>query len=440
MRFTTCLSVWLLVLVLLHVAAQTDDCGTPDPATTTIVADQLFSSNDGAPTTIIDWILFPFRFLASLFFGQSDTFEEYQLVNVPLVYHVMTNQDNGGVASPSLTNDQRDYATHITNQMYRIYDKQTRQTIQFASFVIEGTLFHDIALTGDCRSMNEDDMASVVQTVQDWQFKLHVIVCESNQMSGIASFPETYKPTSPLHNLVRMDYRAFACHDDHGNFLCEPSANGQNSSHTRWWRTRSVVVAHEFGHLFGLRHTHQGGCLGNDFVDDTPTQNVQASESCPGLLPYHRDRDWFNVSWTPSEQATSVGINDATCSGDAVCGETCASCCTALDGSNSDCPKFATEFEVVTEDVYNFPHCCNDPTPLDSCPFQSGIDPLNNVMSYVPDFCQHEFTMGQKLRMMEQIRQYKKYMYCNYANVLDRDMCRNVPCASTASSPTCKTS
>ena len=368
--------------------------------------------------------------------------ESYQLVNVPIVYHVLRNQNNGGTGSPSMTDDQRDFATQIVNQLYQIYNKNTLETTQFAQFVTEGTLYHDnIDITGDCRSMEEADMAFVVQTVQEWQFKFHVIICESSEMSGIASFPEMYEPTNPLHNLIRIDYRALACYDNNDKFLCQLSANNTEISHTRWWRTRSTTVAHELGHLFGLRHTHDGGCSGeDDFVDDTPAQDTQASDSCPGMLPYDRDRDWFQpLSGTQPAQPNTV-TNGTTCGGEGVCGDTCASCCTGLDGSNSDCPKYISDVEVVTESVYNFPHCCQDPTPLDTCPGKAGIDPLNNVMSYVPDFCQHEFTVGQMMRMMSQIRQYKRYIYCNYANVLDTGLCNNIPCASTASSPNCQMS
>ena len=438
--------MFLLLLSLLlfpqqaSTALGTDDCGTPDPAP--ILAENSLPSNFVFPTTLIGWVLFPFSLLWSLFTASADDttkdFEKYRLLNIPIVYHVLTNQDNGGMGSPSLTDNQRDFATQIINQLYRIYDKNSFETTQFAHFVTEGTQFHDIAMTGDCRSMDEADMASVVQTVQEWQFKFHVIVCESSQMSGIASFPEMYEPTHSLHNLVRIDYRAFACYDENGTYLCKVSASGEKISHTRWWRTRSTTVAHEIGHLFGLRHTHEGGCSGDDYVADTPAQDTQASDSCPGMLPYDRDRDWFQLSGSQLAQPNKV-TNSTTCSGAGVCGDTCASCCTSLDGSNSNCPKYISNVEVVTESVYNFPHCCKDPTPLDSCPGKAGIDPLNNVMSYVPDFCQHEFTMGQMERMMSQIRQYKTYVYCNYANVLDVGKCNNIPCASTASSPNCKT-
>jgi len=415
--------------------SQTDDCGTPDPTIWNIVADQT------SENTFSDWIELGWRlFLGYLDTGQSEDNAPHQLVGIPIVYHILRNQDNGGEGNPSLTDAQRDFATQITNKLFEIYDKQTGETLPFLQFVTDSTVIHNEELNGDCRDLSTSYLASIVRAVEDWQFKFHAVVCESNQFSGYASFPEHYAPNNVLHNLFRMDYRAYACYDDEGNFLCTArSADGEPISHTRWWRTRSAAQAHELGHLFGLRHTQQGGCSGEgDGVDDTPQQTTQSTAGCAGLLPYDKDRDLYD-EFTKSMPNTVA--NETTCKGDGVCGgsggDTCAACCSAPDGSNIDCPKYPSEFEVVTEDVNGFPHCCNDPAPLDTCPEEPGIDPLNNVMSYIPDFCAHEFTVGQRERMMAETKRYKDYIYCNYVTQLDSD-CADVPCASSgATSPNC---
>jgi Pregnancy-associated plasma protein-A len=365
----------------------------------------------------------------------------YQLVDIPIVYHILPNQDNGSSGRPSLTVPQRDFATNMTNQLYNIYDKQTKESVQFASFVTDQTIDHIyMKSTQDCSALSEAVMESMVMQAEEWEYKLHVLVCETTEFSGLASFPQDYDVTSPLHNLIRVDFRAFACYDEEGNFLCD-LVNGEQVSHTRWWRTRSTVVAHETGHLLGLSHTFEGKCWDStgDGVSDTPFQATTSSTSCPGLLPYDKDRDLYDES-IASQPNTGGNATTCTSAGAGVCGSgTCAACCTP-DVVGGECTKYSSEFESVTEDVNHFPHCCDDPTPADTCPLQPGIDPLNNVMSYIPDYCSYEFTPGQMAKMMSQIRTYKDYIYCNYANILDSAKCAGIPCASTATSPNCASS
>ncbi|KAK1777090.1 hypothetical protein QBC45DRAFT_417764 [Copromyces sp. CBS 386.78] len=47
------------------------------------------------------------------------------------------------------------------------------------------------------------------------------------------------------------------------------------------------------------------------------------------------------------------------------------------------------------------------PTGRDSCPSQSGLDPIHNYMDYSYDTCYEEFTPGQKTRMTSYFNQYR---------------------------------
>lgn len=378
--------------------------------------------------------------------------KEYQLVNISLVYHLLPQQGigaaivrQGNVATvrtgPIMTDAQRDFATKATNRLYQIYDKKSKQSLQLASFVtFPTTIVHDdFITTKDCRQLSANDIESIVTVVSEWEHHMHVIVCEFASISGLATLPQTFSVTDPQHNVVRIDYRALACYDDQsGTYLCNSTNMNATKSHTRWWRTRSVVIAHEVGHLFGLQHTFRaiGGCLLPNPFPDIPSQASSSALNfgCPGLLPYDKDRNLFQRS---NRKKVNDGANSSTCdirSSDNVCGTTCAACCRSTAGS---CPTVLPNAESVSEDMVSSPDCCIDNTPLDSCRFRRGIDPLNNVMSYAPDYCIYEFTMGQMARMMAQIRRYKPYIYCNYGTRVDAATCRNVPCSSFATGVNC---
>lgn len=173
----------------------------------------------------------------------DSTSTPYRLVGVPIVYHVLANQDNGDQSgSPFATTDaQLTYMTNMTNRLFNIYDKTTKEYVQWVSFVHDSTILHtDIELNKDCKDLDDADIAMIVGNVTEWEQKMHAVICESNKFSGSASFPNMFPVTHARHNMVKIEYRAIACYDDEGNFLCNPTNNDdgqqQQVSHTRWWR------------------------------------------------------------------------------------------------------------------------------------------------------------------------------------------------------------
>lgn len=363
----------------------------------------------------------------------------YQLVKVPIVYHVLSKQNSGSALSPSLNEQQQIFSTEITNQLYNIYDRNTKLSVQFMTFTNETIVHDDLIINKDCSQLNYQDYQNIVTKANEWQYKLHAIVCEIRSFSGQGNFPSNFPITDPRHNAIITDHRTYACYDQNNNFICDKT-NGQNISKARWWVSESKVLAHEFGHTFGLFHTFQGGCLnilGGDGVSDTPPERNVGSNDCPGLIPFDKDRDLFNEAirripntYADPSQCSYHGQGVRNCSSN-----TCGACCDK-QGRFRKCPKFRNG-ESISEDQLDIVCCPNESRPADSCPLRHGIDPKTNVMAYSPDYCIFELTPGQMVRMMAQIRSYKDYIYCNYVNFVDSAKCTNVPCASTATSPNC---
>ncbi|NER12807.1 T9SS type A sorting domain-containing protein [Leptobacterium flavescens] len=79
-----------------------------------------------------------------------------------------------------------------------------------------------------------------------------------NNNSGIAWLPSTYDSD---RNNARVVYN--------GRYL-----TGNTS------REFASVLTHEFGHWLNLRHTHLGGCGGDDFVADTPQEDTPGGKGC----------------------------------------------------------------------------------------------------------------------------------------------------------------
>ncbi|KAL7437581.1 hypothetical protein ACHAXH_004619 [Discostella pseudostelligera] len=143
----------------------------------------------------------------------------YSLVSLPIVYHVLTGQyipkSNAtlNVIRPSATAKQLAFMTEKTNELYNIYDKVSKQSVQWASFVHNQTIYHNnYIFANDCGNLT--DYTSIVTKAPEWQFKLHAIICESTRWSGVAWSPNAFAVTDVKHNVVRLEYRAVACYNE----------------------------------------------------------------------------------------------------------------------------------------------------------------------------------------------------------------------------------
>lgn len=123
-----------------------------------------------------------------------------------------------------------------------------------------------------------------------------------------------------------------------------------------------------------------GGCSNGDGVTDTPYESTSETTGCPGLLPYDKDRDLEDAS-----SSADLSVGDATTCGDiggSVCNSTCTACCDYQ--TTGECVFYNCTLSI-TEDETDYPVCCSETVPDDTCS-QDGIDPKNNAMAHIPDF------------------------------------------------------
>ena len=151
--------------------------------------------------------------------------------------------------------------------------------------------------------------------------------------------------------------------------------------------------------------------MGEDDVADTPAESSSTTTTCSGLLPYDKDRNLFD----PNTVTKPNFGNNFTCSRS---GSTSVDVCLTVTGNTTckaccpNCPLYYANnlLDSVSEDKLVAPQCSADGTPKDSCPNMAGIDPKNNFMSYIPDFCSNELTPGQMTRMIALVKANKQYI------------------------------
>ena len=121
-----------------------------------------------------------FRFL------QGEQTPAYSLVGLPIVYHVLTQQHTPKSNSmldavrPLATPVQIAFTTDKTNIFFNIYSRESKTSVQWASFTHSQTIYHgDLFLNKDCDSLTDAECANIIQDVSEWQYKLHAINCES---------------------------------------------------------------------------------------------------------------------------------------------------------------------------------------------------------------------------------------------------------------------
>ena len=117
---------------------------------------------------------------------QGEQTPAYSLVGLPIVYHVLTQQhipkSNSmlDAVRPLATPVQIAFTTDKTNNFFNIYSRESKTSVQWASFTHSQTFYHgDLFLNKDCNSLTDAEYANIIQDVSEWQYKLHAINCES---------------------------------------------------------------------------------------------------------------------------------------------------------------------------------------------------------------------------------------------------------------------
>ena len=206
-KLAALLGVFHITAVRAHPGHGPGDCGNPDPT-----QDDDARARQNEIKTFADLSNIVQNVAASKGKGKRKSLRsllsaECTLVDVPLVYRVLTGQSKpGSTAGPvRATAAQLEFMTNKTNELFNIYDKASQNSVQWASFVNTETLYHTDSISKDCASLSKKDYDNIIKDVSEWEFKMHVIICESTSWSGVASFPSTYRVNDVKHNMVCFD-------------------------------------------------------------------------------------------------------------------------------------------------------------------------------------------------------------------------------------------
>ena len=74
--------------------------------------------------------------------GSEQLTAQYTLEQIPIVYHILANQDQGAPGSPTATHAQLEFMTQKTNELFNIYDKSSQTHLQWASFKYNSRIVH----------------------------------------------------------------------------------------------------------------------------------------------------------------------------------------------------------------------------------------------------------------------------------------------------------
>ena len=109
------------------------------------------------------------------------------------------------------------------------------------------------------------------------EYVINVYYADADGYLGWSYFPEDFEEENNMHGLV-INYKT----------ILGGTMRGYEYGKT---------LLHEMGHYFGLYHTFQGGCNGDDGCDDTPAQNNSSNiYDCKpqNTCPHHGGDDPYN--------------------------------------------------------------------------------------------------------------------------------------------------